>query len=186
MIYKDIKNKAAQWLNEDGKVRYLKNAFLTLEQYPIKQFVAVQDKNMKAAWFLVGNTELKASEVIKAYAKRWKIEPYFRDLKDSRYGFGLESTHIKSCDRRDKLLLILALSYTLITLLGEAGEKIGFDKKLKVNTVKTRTHSLFRQGQFYYKYFYRFTQEEQELLMDKFHEVLSQLDFWGNLLGDSK
>jgi transposase len=186
VIYKDIKNKAAQWLNEDGKVRYLKNAFLTLEQYPIKQFVAVQDKNMKAAWFLVGNTELKASEVIKAYAKRWKIEPYFRDLKDSRYGFGLESTHIKSCDRRDKLLLILALSYTLITLLGEAGEKIGFDKKLKVNTVKTRTHSLFRQGQFYYKYFYRFTQEEQELLMDKFHEVLSQLDFWGNLLGDSK
>jgi hypothetical protein len=186
VIHKAIKNKASKWLRDDGKAVHLKDALLTLEEYPIKQFVAVQDKNMKAAWFLVSNTEFKASETIKNYSKRWKIEPYFRDLKDSRYGWGLESTHIKSCIRRDKLMLILALSYTLLTLLGEAGEKLGFDKKLKVNTVKTRTHSLFRQGQFYYKFFFRFTQEEQDLLMKKFHETLTQLDFWDNLLADIK
>jgi Transposase DDE domain len=186
VIHKEIKNKAANWLKSDGKILHLKEAVLTLEKYPIKQFVAVKDKNMKAAWFLVSNTDLKGSEVVKKYSKRWKIEPYFRDLKDSRFGWGLESTHIKSCERRDKLMLILALSYTLLTLLGEAGEALGFDKKLKVNTVKTRTHSLFRQGQFYYKFFLHFTQEEQDLLMEKFQETLVQHDFWEILLTEIK
>jgi Transposase DDE domain len=186
VIHKNLKNKAGNWLQDDGKAIQLKDALLTLTQYPIKQFIAVKDKGMKAAWLLVSNADLKASEVIKHYAKRWKIEPYFRDLKDSRFGWGLESTHIKSCDRRDTLMLILGLSYTLLSILGEAGEKIGFDKKLKVNTVKTRTHSLFRQGQFYYKFFLQFTQEEQEMLMDKFQKTLEQHDFWGVLFADEK
>ena len=64
-------------------------------------------------------------------------------------------------------MLILSLSYLLLVILGQAGEEIGFDKKLKVNTVRTRTHSLFRQGKFYYKFFFRFTQEEQEALIVK-------------------
>jgi hypothetical protein len=184
VFHKEEKDKAANWLKKDGKILHLKEAFLTLEKYPIKQFIAVQDKGMKAAWFLVSNTYFKAREVVNNYSKRWKIEPYFRDLKDSRFGWGLESTHIKSCERRDKLMLLLALSYTLLSILGEAGEKLGFDKKLKVNTVKTRTHSLFRQGQFYYKFFFRFTQEEQDLLMDSFQESLIHHDFWKILLNE--
>ena len=80
-------------------------------------------------------------------------------------------------------MLLLALSYSLLVILGEAGEQIGFDEKLKVNTVKTRTHSLFRQGQFYYEFFFRFTQKEQNLLMDKFKELLLQHDFWRDTMG---
>ena len=137
---------------------------------------------MKAAWFLVSNTQQKPREIINNYSKRWKIEPFFRDLKDGRYGLGLEQTHIKSCERRDRLMLILALSYLLLIVLGQAGEQIGFDKKLKVNTVKTRTHSLFRQGQFYYKYFYRFPQNEQDDLMQNFENLLLQQGFWNDFL----
>ncbi len=158
----------------------MKNAVITLTEYPIKQFVAVKDKGMKAAWFLVSNTDLKTSEIISGYSKRWKIEPFFRDLKDGRFGIGLEQTHIKSCERRDRLMLVLALSYLLLVVLGQAGEQIGFDKKLKVNTVKTRTHSLFRQGQFYYRFFFRFTQEEQENLMLNFENLLQQQGFWSD------
>ena len=33
-----------------------------------------------------------------------------------------------------------------LSLLGAAGERIGYDRWLKANTVKRRTHSLFRQG----------------------------------------
>ena len=181
IIHKDIKNKAAQWLKKDGKITQLKQAYLTLEQYPISQFIAIQDKGMKAAWFLVSNTSLKARDIVNHYSRRWKIEPYFRDLKDSRYGLGLEQTHIKSTERRDRLMLILALSYNLLSILGEAGEMIGFDKKLKVNTVKTRTHSLFRQGQFYYKFFVHFTEEEKNMLMMQFDKLLRSHDFWGTL-----
>ena len=61
---------------------------------------------MKAAWFLASNTGLKTSDIIKSYSKRWKIEPFFRDLKDGRFGMGLEQTHIKSCERRDRLMLV--------------------------------------------------------------------------------
>lgn len=181
IIAGDKKEKATNWLKPDGSALYLRDAFLTLQKYPIKQFVAVQDKGMKAAWFLVSNSGLNAKEIIKNYAKRWKIEPYFRDLKDGRFGLGLEQTHIKSCERRDRLMLVLALSYSLLVVLGQAGEEIGFDKKLKVNTVKTRTHSLFRQGQFYYRFFYRFTQEEQLQLMANFENLLKNQCFWSDL-----
>lgn len=186
IINNGIKNKASSWLKTDGRSLGLKKAFITLTEYPIKQFVAVKDKGMKAAWFLVSNTDLKTAEVIKSYSKRWKIEPFFRDLKDGRFGMGLEQTHIKSCERRDRLMLVLALSYLLLVVLGQAGEQIGFDKKLKVNTVKTRTHSLFRQGQFYYRFFFRFTQEEQENLMQNFENLLQQQGFWTDFLGDQK
>ena len=186
IIHKDIKNKTAQWLKKDGKITQLKQAYLTLEEYPISQFIAIQDKGMKAAWFLVSNTSLKARDIVNHYSRRWKIEPYFRDLKDSRYGLGLEQTPIKSTERRDRLMLILALSYNLLSILGEAGEMIGFDKKLKVNTVKTRTHSLFRQGQFYYKFFVHFTEEEKNMLMMQFDELLRAHDFWGTLFFEDK
>lgn len=186
IISDEKKAKANEWLRPDGRIFGLKNPSITLNSYAVSQFVAIKDKGMKAAWFLVSNTPLKPREIVNLYSKRWKIEPYFRDLKDDRYGWELEQTHVKSCERRDKLMLILALSYTLLVILGEAGEQIGFDEKLKVNTVKTRTHSLFRQGQFYYEFFFRFTQKEQDSLIEKFRELLQQHDFWCNVLGDVK
>ena len=178
--------KAKEWLRPDGRIFGLKNPTITLNAYQISQFVAIKDKGMKSEWFLVSNTQLTPREIVNLYSKRWKIEPYFRDLKDERYGWGLEQTHVRSCERRDKLMLILALSYTLLVILGDAGEQIGFDEKLKVNTVKTRTHSLFRQGQFYYQFFFRFPQNEQDLLMEKFRNLLQQHSFWCDLLGDLK
>jgi hypothetical protein len=119
----------------------------------------MKDKGMKAPWFLVTNASLKAKDIITSYSKRWEIEPYFGDLKDGCYGLGLEQTHIKSAQRHDRLMLVLALSYLLLVILGQAGEHIDLDKALKVNIVKTRTRSLLRQGQFYYQFFFRFTQE---------------------------
>jgi len=90
----------------------------------------------------------------------------------------LLQTHIKSEARRDRLFLIVALCYTLLILLGQAGELVGFDKYLKVNTVKRRTHSLFRQGQFYLDYFRHFKPEQQKILFESFSELLAQHDFW--------
>lgn len=59
ITHNGIKNKAFNWLKPDGRSLGLKKAFITLTKYPIKQFVAVKDKGMKAAWFLVSNTDLK-------------------------------------------------------------------------------------------------------------------------------
>jgi hypothetical protein len=81
-------------------------------------------------------------------------------------------------------MLILAISYQLLIILGQAGEQLGFDKMLKVNTVKTRTHSLFRQGLFYYQFFFRLTNDEQTVLMNEFNTLLLNKSFWVDLLNE--
>lgn len=176
---KGLSQKACDWLAPTGKAKALKQASITHQAYPIAQFISVQDKGMKAPWYLVTNlTDVPTRLLIRHYSKRWKIEPYFRDIKDGRFGYGLRQTHIKSEERRDRLFLVVALCYTLLILLGQAGESIGFDKYLKVNTVKTRTHSLFRQGQFYLDYFRHFDQEKKKRLIETFAQQLAQHDFW--------
>ena len=87
---------------------------------------------------------------MRLYGRRFTIEEAFRDVKDPRYGLGLSTTHVGDPRRRDRLLLICAMAMTLLTLLGRAGESLGMDRLLKANTVKKRTHSLFRQGCMYY------------------------------------
>ena len=56
----------------------------------------------------------------------------------------VSSMHVSRPDRRDRLLLVSALAISVLSLLGAAGERIGYDRWLKANTVKRRTHSLFR------------------------------------------
>ena len=78
-----------------------------------------------------------------AYARRWTIEPGFRDTKDLRFGMGLGVLRIADPHRRDRLLLLNAFAIVLLTLLGAAGESLDMDRHLKVNTARRRTHSLF-------------------------------------------
>jgi hypothetical protein len=111
--------------------------------------------------------------VIDYYAKRWTIEPSFRDTKDLRFGMGMSHTHIKNTKRRDRMLLLNAFAIFLMTLLGAAGESLGFDRLLKANTVKYRTHSLFRQGCMYYGLIPKMPQERLRPLIQRFREMLS-------------
>ncbi len=55
-------------------------------------------------------------EVINHYAKRWTIEPGFRDTKDLRFGMGLSLLRISDPTRRDRLLLLNAFAIVLLTL----------------------------------------------------------------------
>ena len=106
---------------------------------------------MKEPWCLASSlSSASATDIIKLYGRRFTIEETFRDTKDPRFGFGLSSTRIGDCGRRDRLLLISALAQALLTLLGAAAEDVGYDRMLKVNTVKKRTHSLLRQGWYWY------------------------------------
>jgi len=59
--------------------------------------------------------------------------------------------HVSTPDRRDRLWLINAFAVVLLTLLGAAGETLGYDRHLKSNTTKRRTHLLLRQGSMLYE-----------------------------------
>jgi hypothetical protein len=142
---------ANEWVPPNGKTRQLQDARVTTDRYPIDSVVCVKARGMKDAWCLaVGGATITGATAVKLYARRFTIEESFRDTKDPRYGLGLSATHIRDARRRDRLLLICAMAMTLLTLLGAAGESLGMDRMLKANTVKTRTHSLFRQGCHYY------------------------------------
>ena len=137
--------------------------------------VCVKAKDMKEAWCLAAsNAEATAREIMNYYAKRWTIEPGFRDTKDLRFGMGLSVLRIADPQRRDRLLLLNAFAIVLLTLLGAAGESLGMDRHLKVNTAKHRTHSLFRQGCMLYELIPNMPDARLRPLVARFHQYLNQ------------
>jgi len=140
----------------DGKPVAYDDVGVTSEQVIIPRVVAVHDTRMKEPWLLAGSRkDLTAADTVALYARRFTIEETFRDEKDQRFGLGLIEATIGDPDRRDRLLLLVALATLLLTLLGKAGEQIGLDRKVRANTASRRTHSLFRQGREYLRAAFR-------------------------------
>ena len=138
---------ASDWIGKGGRARKLRDARVTAQGRQVGAVVCVHAKGMKEPWCLAASDpEATAAVLVNHYAKRWTIEPSFRDTKDLRFGMGLSSTRIGEPTRRDRLLLVSAFAMALLTLLGTVGERLGMDRPLNSNTSKTRTHSLFRQG----------------------------------------
>jgi hypothetical protein len=166
---------AADWVGPGGRARTLRGAAITAKRYTVPTVVCVKAKAMKEPWCLVcSDPAAKANELVRDYAKRWTIETSFRDTKNLRFGMGLSSTRIGDPQRRDRLLLISAFAIMLLTLLGEAGERTGLDRWLKANTVKRRTHSLFRQGCMQYDLIPNMPERDLTPLMRSFHELLRE------------
>jgi len=135
---------AAEWVGKGGRARKLTDARVTAKGQQVGAVVCVQAKDMKEPWCLAtSERDATAATLINHYAKRWTIEPQFRDTKDLRFGMGLSSTRIGEPTRRDRLLLVSAFATALLTLLGAVGESLGMDRLRKSNTSTKRTHSLF-------------------------------------------
>jgi hypothetical protein len=96
----------------------------------------------RSLYLAASDAEAPAGTLIKLYARRWTIEPSFRDTKDLRFGMGMAQIRIAEPERRDRLRLISALAMLLLTMLGAAGESLGMDRLLKSNTSKTRTRAI--------------------------------------------
>lgn len=164
---------AAAWLHASGRARKISGASVTKERVPVGAVVVAHDKKMKEPWCLA--TSLRdeaASQVIKRYGKRFTIEETFRDLKDPRYGLGMHACRIRRVDRRDRLLLLFAITHAMLSMLGEASEKIGYDRRLRANTAKKRTHSLFTQGAYYFGAMPNMSDARLWPLIEAFVEVL--------------
>jgi hypothetical protein len=137
---------------------------------------------MKEPWCLATNmSDADAKSLIKLYAKRWSIECGFRDAKDPRFGMG--SMRVSTPVRRDRLWLIAAFAVALFTLLGAAGEALGYNRHLKSNTAKHRTHSLFRQGCVLYDLIPNMPEVRLRLLMQKYADLLLEQPVFAQLFG---
>jgi hypothetical protein len=156
---------------QSGRARKLRDA--TEAQCPVGAVVCVHAKGMKEAWCLAAsNAAAPSRQIIDLYSKRWGVEPSFRDTKDLR--LGLSAVRIGDPQRRDRLLLLNAIAVVLLTLLGAAGESLGMDRHLKSNTVKRRTHSLFRQGCMLYDLIPNMPEHRLTPLINRYAEILQQ------------
>src|SRR6185436_9124276 len=166
---------AAEWVGKGGRARKLRDARVTAKGQPVGTVVCVHAKGMKEPWCLASSDrEATAATLVNHYAKRWTIEPQFRDTKDLRFGMGLSSTRIGEPARRDRLLLVSAFAMALLTMLGAVGESLGMDRLLKSNTSKTRTHSLFRQGCMLYDLIPNMPEHRLAPLMQNFADAVSK------------
>jgi hypothetical protein len=171
---KDGENRAAaDWVGKGGRARKLAGAKITASCHPVGAVICVHAKDMKEPWCIAtSNAEASAPQTINLYARRWTIEPGFRDTKDLRFGMGLGVLRIADPHRRDRLLLLNAFAIALLTLLGAAGESLGMDRLLKVNTSKRRTHSLFRQGWMLYGLIPNMPEIRLRPLVERFSEFI--------------
>ena len=125
----------------------------------------------------------RASEIVRLYGRRFTIEETFRDTKDLHFGMGLKATHVHDADRRDRLLLLVAMAHSLLTLLGAASEASGLDRYLKTNTAKRRTHSLYRQGLYWYECIPDMREEWLRRLMESYDEIVRGHAFFSLFFG---
>jgi hypothetical protein len=166
---------ANDWLSPTGRARMLRGAKVTEDRTEVAAVVVVHARGMKEPWCLVtSRADFTAAQVVKRYGRRFTIEETFRDTKDLHFGMGLKATHIGRADRRDRLLLLVAMAHALLTLIGAASEATGMDAYLKVNTVKRRTHSLYRQGCYWYSCLPNMREDWLRRLMEAFDGIVRQ------------
>jgi hypothetical protein len=175
---------AADWVGPSGRARTLRGGEVTADRYAVGAVVCVHAKGMKEPWCLAASMpDADAKSLIALYAKRWSIECGFRDAKDLRFGMGLGSMRVSTPERRDRLWLLNAFAVALLTLLGAAGEALGYDRHLKSNTAKRRTHSLFRQGCMLYELIPNMPDIRLRPLMERYATLLRAHPVFADLFG---
>jgi hypothetical protein len=175
---------AADWVGVGGRPRTLRNACVTADGYQVGTVVCVHARDMKEPWCLAASsTTDTAKQLMKTYGKRWGIESGFRDTKDLRFGMGMASIRVSTPERRDRLWLLNAFAVALLTLLGAAGEALGYDRHLKSNTSKKRTHSLFRQGAMLYDLIPTMPEPRLRPLIERFAAMLRELPAFAGIYG---
>ncbi len=175
---------AAEWVPPSGHAKMLKGVAVTADKTSVPAVVVKHAKGMKEAWCLAtSRADDGAAAVVKLYSRRFTIEETFRDTKDIRFGMGLSSTHIRDAGRRDRLLLLGAMAHALLVLLGEAGERCGLDRTLKTNTSPKRQMSLYNQGTFWFRALPNMHEEDTELLLPAFDEVIREHEFFRDVYG---
>jgi hypothetical protein len=122
---------------------------LTDENPTLVRIVSVWEQHAKEPWVLVTDRSDFPAEIVRIYKRRMWIEGTFRDLKNRNWGLGLDATRLSQPHRHDRLFIVLAVGYAILTAFGAAAETLGVDQMLKANTENTRVMTLARIGGYF-------------------------------------
>ncbi len=79
-----------------------------------------------------------AGRIVQIYRRRMHIEETFRDLKNPRWGYGLEFARSRHCHRLENLLLVSTLATFATILVGLAARARRWTRRFQANTVSDR------------------------------------------------
>ena len=83
-------------------------------------------------------THNSAKKIIKIYKTRMQIEESFRDIKNQRNGFSMSEARTKDTHRFNVLMLIGALAYFAMYLIGKIAQNMNIHHDFQSNTIKNR------------------------------------------------
>jgi Transposase DDE domain len=123
------------------------DVFFTKEHRFQTRVVAIQEARQIEPWFLATNVPRSAHSIVQHYARRFDCEHAFRDWKDDHHGWKLGAIFSKSPIRLSRLLIVAAVAYLVLVLVGLFGESRGLHRGLQSNSVKKhRTKAVWRVG----------------------------------------
>jgi hypothetical protein len=100
-----------------------------------------QARAQREPWLLAASPSLghlKAAQIINHFATRMQIEEAFRDLKCTRYGLAFELNLSRARERLTVLLVIAALAFFVLWLIGQQALARGLQFQYQSNTRRTR------------------------------------------------
>ena len=128
------------------------------EQKTRFHLVTVYDRDADEPWYLITNIQdIKPEKVVRLYRKRMWTEAMFRDLKNRKWGLGLDEVKLKTIERTDVHFMIIIIAYILLCAIGAIAEAHRFAQTLKANTVKQRVLSLATIGNNFIEFIGRIT-----------------------------
>jgi hypothetical protein len=118
---------------------------------PVRQHIVVRwvrglPGKRDECWFLMSSLRAGPARISRLYGQRMTVEELFRDHKSKRNGWSLRDTQLKTPERLDRMLLILALAYLLLCGIGLLALETGKPGQWCSNSQKG-TCSVFVIGQ---------------------------------------
>jgi hypothetical protein len=122
------------------------------------RLVTVYDREADEPWYLITNIEdAEPKQIVRLYRKRMWTEAMFRDLKNRKWGLGLDHVRLTTIQRTDVHFMIVAMAYLLLCAFGAFAEVQDFGESLKANTVPQRVLSLAAIGNHFIEFIGRIT-----------------------------
>lgn len=129
-----------------GQTVWLRRVLYRDEEPVEVNVVLTWRRRMKEAWTLVTDLDDPPHTIITYYGRRMQIEESFRDTKSVRWGFRFRHVRLSTCERYERLLMVLMLAYLFLMAVGAQAERDGRHRRLMANTVRHRTLSWFTVG----------------------------------------
>lgn len=145
-----MEGRAEDLVPTNGRARRFKDADLAARGDGFATVVLVKRQGMKDSWCLATNRDdLHADNVVRLYGRRFTTEETFRDAKDARFGLGLSKCSIERTDRRDRMLLVVAIAIFITSVVGRIAVRLDLERYVRANKAKNksaRAHSIFSLG----------------------------------------